>query len=101
MHIATRQERSNALLNLGNCWLIAATIAHEIMSAEHQVIGAPFVVSIDAEGTVTAVGPGHPDYAARVARPGMVCTADAVMPVERLAGRIRDAAMDAFRSKDS
>lgn len=84
---------------LGNIWLIAATVARTILPAETREVGEPFVVRVDADGNMTAVGSDHPDYVSlATADPSKVCVADSAISTERFAGRLRDAVL---RGEDS
>lgn len=78
-------------IRLGNIWLLAATVARSILPTEERDLGFPFVVRIDDDGTMTAIGQDHPDYERAALDPARVCVADSAMSVERFAGRLRAA----------
>lgn len=77
---------------LGNVWIIAATIAISLVGR------SPAAVTIDADGKLEAVGADHPEFQDRLLWPGYVCMVDGSSDVERIAGRIRDAALAVDRA---
>lgn len=82
-----------AVVHLGNVWLIAATLANSILADSRAAVGEPLLMMVDVKGDLHAIGPKHPDYEQTLLAPGWVCTADSKMDLVRLAGRIRDAVL--------
>ncbi|MFC3549563.1 hypothetical protein ACFOLC_00875 [Lysobacter cavernae] len=80
-------------IRLGNVWVMAATIASDLLAAQGMALGGPHVVTIDTGGTIEAIGPDHPEYGARLSAPGFVGAVSAATTIERLAGRMRQAAL--------
>jgi hypothetical protein len=80
---------------LGNIWVIAATLALELATIEGS--DAPSLLTMNADGLMESVGPSCPDYEQRLLSNGFVCSIAKSMPVERLAARLRVAAFRAGR----
>lgn len=80
--------------NLGNIWMIAATVARTLIDDEP---GAPALLLMNVDGVLEAVGPRNPDYEKRLLSTDLVCSVSNSMPVERLAARLRDAALRSGR----
>lgn len=76
--------------HLGNVWMIAASMVLSIVQHEP---GKPCILTIDSDGAMEAVGPQHPEYEQRLTTPGFVCGIGNTTPVERLAARLREAAI--------
>jgi hypothetical protein len=74
----------------GNVWLVAATVAQSLVQ-EHP--GAVHVLTMDAEGNLAAFAPDHPDYERSLLSSHLVGTLNQRTDMQRLAGRIRDAAV--------
>lgn len=75
---------------VGNVWLGAATIVLALLS-EHQT--GPHILVLEADGGLQASPPDHPEYERRLLSQGFVCTVTPGMAPERLAARLRDAAV--------
>ena len=82
-----------AEIHLGNIYLIAATVAIEVLREAGCATDQPAILTIDENGDMHAVGPEHPEYDERLVSPGFACTASPAMDTARMAQRIRAAAM--------
>lgn len=78
-------------IRLGNIWYTASEMIRNVAHTERKPGDAPYVLMLDANGSVHALLPDDPNYASSVGADGFVSTFDATTPVDQLAASLRAA----------